>query len=151
MSVDAVQYTTTSVVVLPTQETQDRLNNMFMSSPIEFDLKLLHIEIARFPCAETRKHPPLNRSAFYYARVIGVEPIYDPVTDHSKLVAKLACPELVVRARAFSNNNLQPVMVLKHLMPNITRVVKSFTVSISDTLVSKEGPFSFTSESYLFT
>lgn len=122
-----------------------------MSSPIEFDLKLLHIELARFPLGSTFTKVALNKSTVYFAKVQSVDAIYSPVTGHSKLVASLICPELVSRARDFGVANLQPVMVLKHLMPNITRTVKAFTVSISDTLVSKEGPFTFTSESFLST
>jgi hypothetical protein len=138
------------VVTLPTPETLRRLEDILMSSPLEINpFETFHVTLYVAPDLMMQEFA-IRPSEQYLGQVINFYPWYDSFDHSSKLVAFLDSPQMVLRnielSGGTSRYSYQPHLTFVSKMPPLSMSIKPFIVSVADTLVLNEGPFTFQGE-----
>lgn len=137
----------TAIVVLPTDETKERLRDILSQSPIEINFDSISIQIAK--SSRSTVGWQSNPEAYYEGRFLNFGLKYNEVLGYVQLVGEFDCPELSARMNEFvqSWEEQIPVVMFNHMSPPLGNTNKSFLASVSNTLASKEEkPFTFQGE-----
>ena len=137
----------TAIVVLPTEETLDRLRSIMSSAPIHIEFELINVVLA----STLRKQVSwvADPSIEYEASFSSVSLVYDEYLGYTQLIGSLYSPMMSARM-----NDLQPLVEMKdpQLIFNSSgtthsRTSKSFIASVANTLVAREDQlFTFHNE-----
>lgn len=139
------------LVSLPTRHTIARFRDIVAQPPLKLDpLETLHVTVARAYKEEQitqlkeyeGKYSAANTFPF---RFDAFDYVYDDVMNTSKLMGNIVCPGLQPIYRSLTADHSRPLtMQFLHSAPPLSRAVKSFVVSVADTLIMKEEvPFEF--------
>lgn len=132
------------VVSVPTERTIKRLNDIFMSSPFSIDFTQLYIPLW---IGEVAPRNYVQRGP-YSSKFSAFRTNMSPSHDSLELVGFLTDEKLKQRSIELgSPEDFDIRLIFLNHAPPSSRTTRSFVVSISDTLVTRESePFTFTTE-----
>jgi hypothetical protein len=138
----------TALVVIPTQETFKRLHQMMSSAPfnLDFDAMMLTVAIAeRAADASWAANPNNVYEDVQVLSVQATQEIEDNGMVRVELSAQVASPKLLERSEEFGDGwTTMKWTLVRDLPPG--RSTRVFVASLTDTLIYKESPFSFSHE-----
>lgn len=128
----------TTYFAVPTEHTYHRLIDIMSGAPIHLEAKRMAVRIA------SGSGDGQVSDTTYSAKVTSLERKYNEELQYFELLAVLDCPELVARARELgAGEDYEPALIVQSPATPHGRTNKSWIASVHDTLVSKEGPFTF--------
>lgn len=138
------------LITLPTVETVSRLKNIMSQPPIKFDpFQTHHVTVARayseegFSTLRNWHHDlysswhdvPFQFESFDYR--------FDEERGGSKIEGNVACNAIEMLRQKLQMTGYPAVYQFLHQSPPLSRAIKAFVISVADTLVMKEGTFTF--------
>lgn len=141
------------LISLPTVETITRLKDILSQPPLRLDpLPTYHVTVARAYSQasyeklvhQANKILPLSDGQVMEFRFTDFDYLFDPRFSASKIVGAIECNALepVHKLSETFGVGHQMVMQFLHAAPPLSGGIKSFVVSIADTLIMKEkAPF----------
>lgn len=140
-----------TLITFPTQRTRARLSEIFTSSPISLNFETM---VAVIATVEDELLPPVGSvdpSPVYHGRFTEYGIRTDPFKLSPQLVGVLAGTRFQSRLEGLGVSESQaPRLVFLDYSPAQSTTVRSFNVSIADTLVLREQePFTFEGEGVL--
>ena len=131
-----------AVVTTPTERTIDRLNDILSSAPLSIPLSDLYVLLWSGPVAPSSLKSP---GGPYSAKFTEFKTSYGTLQDHPELAGVLDSPEMRARATELGSPLDFPLrLIFLNHPPPLSRTIRTFLVSVADTLVSKEfEPFTF--------
>lgn len=138
------------LLTLPSVETVTRLRDIMSQPPIKFDpFQTHHVTIARAYSEQSVQvlnglyedlHPAWTNVQFQF-ETFGYR--VNELGDGSKIESNVACNAIeLIRQNLFMTGH-PPVYQFLHHSPPLSKAVKAFVISVADTLVLKEHPFTF--------
>lgn len=133
-----------TLVTVPTAETKARLRAIFLSAPLSIDLDQLYV-----PLAVVQDTPVggFISGQVFTAKFIAYKVMFDEQRNRAELVGLLDSESMRARSVAMG---MVPEYELKCIFlehaPAQSMAIRNFNVSVADTLVMKEGPFTFEKE-----
>lgn len=138
------------LLTLPSVETVARLRDIFSQPPIKFDpFQTHHVTIARAyteHSVETLRHchtalrPSWMKVEFQFETF---DYQFDEQTKASRIESNVACNAIELVRKTMHMRGYPPVYQFLHQCPPLSRAIKAFVISVADTLVLKEGSFTF--------
>jgi hypothetical protein len=143
----------THLVVTPTQETFNRLDDIMTSAPFGLDMKTMFIEIAQTADERLPLWQAQPDVVYDDVKVVHVQLEHVELEHHSlrQLSCTVKSPLLLKRAQETYGNSWVPHEVRWILARDIqpSRTARVFIASLTDILIYREHPFSFTDEMIL--
>jgi hypothetical protein len=132
-----------TLVVVPSMHTKSRLQAIFMNCPYDIPWDQLLVPLAY----NQPENLPLSRQE-YFATFTQFRILTDEVRQQAELVGLLSSEDMRQRSIECGMSPLfEHKLIFLPYSPSQSTTVRSFNVSIADTLVMKEAlPFTFSTE-----
>jgi hypothetical protein len=138
------------LVTLPSVDTIKRLLDILSHAPTKFDpFQTHHVTIARAHTEQSVQvlrgmyedlHSSWNSVEFNFETF---DYRFDEHILHSKIEANVACNAIELIRQNLFMSGYPPVYQFLHQAPPLSKALKSFVISVADTLVMKEHSFTF--------
>lgn len=145
---DQAPKTLARLVSLPSPNTVRRLKEALSQPPLRLDpFDTLHLTVCR-AYNDQQVMDITDLSSNYSAeeqfpfRFKSFDYVYDDILGTSKILGEVVCPGLEAIRLAYGTPTSYPLTIqFLHSSPPLSRAIKSFVVSIADTLVLKEQDY----------
>lgn len=138
------------LITMPTVTTVFRLKEILSQSPIKFDpFPTHHVTIARSYSEQGRDtlsqihanlHDNWQDIKFQFE---SFDYRFDEERGGSKIEGNVACNAIEMLRQKLQMTGYPPVYQFLHQSPPLSKAIKAFVISVADTLVMKEGNFTF--------
>lgn len=139
------------VVALPTQETKDRIQQMFLSAPVAVDVESMYVPLSQdVYITDFQPRGPYSGKFVEFRHKYGQNPKDEEMME---LVGVIESAEMVQTAAFYGVPvGFEIRLIFRRPAPAFSSTNRSFLMSIAETLCMKEvdQPFTFTQD-YLLT
>lgn len=132
------------LITLPTEGTLKRIKDILAQPPLKLDpLETLHVTVARAYSNDmvaefVEAEKQIGSDQVFAFKFDNLDYVYDDVLNTSKILAAITCPGLAHYHAQLSRQSKPLTVQFLHSAPPLSRSIKSFVVSVADTLVMKE-------------
>lgn len=146
---DAAPVTLARLIAIPTVDTVRKFRDRLSQPPLKLDpLETFHVTVCRAYSQQQASDLVDLESAYpgdqvFPFRFRTFDYVYDEVLHTSKILGEIVSPGLEAVRIAYDSPHSHPLtMQFLHSSPPLSRAIKSFVVSVADTLILKESePF----------
>ncbi len=138
------------LLTLPSVETVKRIRDIMSQPPIKFDpFQTHHVTIARAYSEQSVQilngiHEDLQAAWLKVQfQFESFDYRYDEQEGVSKIESNVACNAIELVRQNLFMTGYPPVYQFLHQAPPLSKAIKAFVISVADTLVMKEHPFTF--------
>jgi hypothetical protein len=124
---------------VPTQDSLERLKEIFSSSPVPIDFDKIVVRLGSSQQQSTTRRA-------YRAQITWFGHHYNQELEYTELVGMLDSPEMTERHGELDGSydgDFEPMVIFQSPATPLAQTNKFFLNSVANTLVSREDPFTF--------